>query len=103
MTEASEALGALPPASEEIATSFRVTLHAAADRQRHELTGNAERIHRLMADGKSRSAATIAAALGMTMRTARTHVLRLIGQGLIMEIGKGPTDPRRVYRRAGAR
>ncbi|MBM4063609.1 MAG: winged helix-turn-helix transcriptional regulator, partial [Planctomycetes bacterium] len=103
MTEACEALGAPPPTFEEIATCFRVTLHAAAGKQRLALSGTAERIHQLMADGKSRSTAAIAGKLGMSPRTVRTHILRLVEQGLIVEIGKGPTDPRRVYRRAGLR
>ncbi|MFG0316191.1 MAG: winged helix-turn-helix transcriptional regulator [Planctomycetota bacterium JB042] len=54
----------------------------------------------LLSDDESRSTAAIAAATGLTSRTARTHLKRLVESGLVVEIGEGPTDPRRVYRRA---
>lgn len=36
-------------------------------------------------------------ALGFSRRTTRTRLARLVGRGLVREIGTGPQDPRRRY------
>lgn len=39
----------------------------------------------------------IAAAIGLSPRATRTRLARLVGRGLVREIGTGPQDPRRRY------
>lgn len=99
MTQACEDMGLPPPELEELGTGFRVTLRRGRRAQLREPTGTAARILGLLADGSPRSTASIAAALGTTTRTVRTHLKQLVDDGRLVEIGRGPTDPRRVYRR----
>ncbi len=99
MIRASEDAGLPVPEFEEIGTGFRVTLHGGRRTRQREPEGTAGRILALLADGQSRSTASMAADLGVTSRTVRTHVKRLVEDGLLVEIGHGPTDPKRVYRR----
>ena len=42
----------------------------------------------------------IASAIGRSTRATRTRLSKLVDQGRIAAIGKGPQDPRRVYRKA---
>ncbi len=97
MTEACADMGLSAPTFEELGTCFRVTLRAGTQRVRSP-EGTAGRILDLLADGGERSTAKIAAALGVTPRTARTHLKRLVEDGLVVEIGHGKTDPTKVYR-----
>ncbi|MFN2428198.1 MAG: winged helix-turn-helix transcriptional regulator [Candidatus Binatia bacterium] len=39
----------------------------------------------------------IAPAIGLSPRATRTRLARLVGRGLVREIGTGPQDPRRRY------
>jgi DNA-binding MarR family transcriptional regulator len=39
----------------------------------------------------------IAAAIRLSPRATRTRLARLVGRGLVREIGTGPQDPRRRY------
>ncbi len=39
----------------------------------------------------------IAAVIDLSPRATRTHLARLVGRGLVREIGTGPQDPRRRY------
>lgn len=98
MIAACSDLGLSPPTFQEFGTCFRVALHAEARQAAHSPSGTAGRILELLTDGASRSTAVIAAELGVTTRTARTHLKRLVEEGLVAEIGRGPTDPTRVYR-----
>lgn len=41
----------------------------------------------------------IAKAIGRSTRATRTRLARLVNQGLVAVIGKGPQDPKRVYRK----
>jgi len=99
MSQACEEMGLPPPEFEEFGTCFRVTMRSAQVHEHSQPTGTASSILDLLADNQSRSTASIAEALGVTSRTVRTHLKRLVDTGLVVEIGKGPTDPRRVYRR----
>jgi ATP-dependent DNA helicase RecG len=38
-----------------------------------------------------------AAAIGLSPHATRTRLARLVGRGLVREIGTGPQDPRRRY------
>ena len=100
MTRACEEMGLPAPELEEIGTHFRVTLRCKPSSQDAGLTGTGQRIHDLLGDDAARSTSDIATALGVTPRTVRTHLKRLVEHGLIVEIGESATDPRRVYRRA---
>jgi predicted HTH transcriptional regulator len=96
MTQACEDMGMPAPEFEEIGTSFRVTLRHAPMGRLRVPTGTAGSILDALADGVSRSTATIAEALGVSSRTVRTHLKRLVDDGKVVEIGKSSTDPRRV-------
>jgi hypothetical protein len=39
----------------------------------------------------------VRAAIGLSPRATRTRLARLVGRGLVREIGAGPQDPRRRY------
>ncbi|MGK0352336.1 MAG: putative HTH transcriptional regulator [Planctomycetota bacterium] len=97
ITQTCAEMGLPPPTLEEFGTCFRVTLHATKGQSAHQPTGTAGLIYELLTDGKSRSTASIAKAIGVTSRTTRTHLKRLVDDGLVVEIAQGPTDPRRVY------
>lgn len=98
MTGACEEMGLAAPMFEEFGTCFRVTLHAGARERASLREGTAGRILELLADRSERSTAKIATHLGVTSRTARTHLKRLVEDGLVVEIGHGKTDPTKVYR-----
>lgn len=53
----------------------------------------------LTTDSK-RHAADITEATGLTPRATRTRVARLMGRGLVRDIGTGPQDPKRRFFRA---
>jgi len=42
-------------------------------------------------------ASEIAAVIGLTSRATRTRLARLVGNGLVREVGSGPQDPKRRY------
>ena len=50
-----------------------------------------------LADGQGRHTSEIAAKIGLTTRATRTRLARLVGRGMIREIGTGPQDPKRRY------
>ncbi|MCA8981231.1 MAG: putative DNA binding domain-containing protein, partial [Planctomycetes bacterium] len=97
MSEACAEMGLSAPTFEEFGTCFRVTLHSRAQRA-HSPGGTAGSILELLKDGVERSTAKIAAALGVTPRTTRTHLKRLVEAGLVVEIGRSKSDPTKVYR-----
>lgn len=99
MIRVCEEAGLPAPEFEEIGTGFRVTLHGGRKTPERDVEGTAGRILALLADGQSRSTSSIATALEVTSRTVRTHLKRLVENGLLVEMGHGPTDPKRVYRR----
>ena len=47
--------------------------------------------------GKGLLTSEIAGAIGLTPRATHTRLARLVGSGLVREIGTGPQDPRRRY------
>jgi predicted HTH transcriptional regulator len=96
MTSACREAGLATPVFEELATRFRVTISTArVERQRLDDTDQA--IMNCLADGKGRSTSQIAAAIGLTPRSTRTRLARMVGRGLVHEIGTGPQDPKRRY------
>lgn len=96
MTAACRDAGLASPVFEEIATRFRVTI-ATARVGRPVLDETDQAILARLAGGKGRLTSEIAAAIGLTPRATRTRLARLVGRGLVREIGTGPQDPKRRY------
>ena len=96
MTEACRELGLGPPRFEEVATRFRVTLFTERV-GRPALDETDQAIVEALAGGKGLLTSEIAAAIGLTPRATRTRLARLIGSGLLREVGTGPQDPKRRY------
>jgi ATP-dependent DNA helicase RecG len=99
MTAAYRDAGLAAPVLEELGTRFRVTLHTARTGSPAVDAADQAILHAL-AGGKGLSTREIAAAIDLTPRAARTHLAKLVGRGLVREIGTSPQDPRRRYFRA---
>jgi predicted HTH transcriptional regulator len=98
MTAACRDAGLAAPVFEELATRFRVTI-ATARAGRPVLDDTDQAILESLAGGQGHSTSEIAAAIGLTPRATRTRLARLVGRGLVREIGTGPQDPQRRYHR----
>jgi ATP-dependent DNA helicase RecG len=99
MSAACRYAGLAAPVFEELATRFRVTL-ATARVGRPVLDDTDRAILARLAGGKGRLTSEIAAAIGLTPRATRTRLARLVGRGLVREIGTAPQDPKRRYFKA---
>jgi len=84
------------PKFEEIGMQFRVTLYGAKS-SRHKLSGDERKIIEALRNGKGLSTKDIARIINKTERTARTKMLKLLEQGLVVEIGSGSQDPNKKY------
>ncbi len=96
MEQACRQTGLPMPILEEIATQFRVTF----GRQRvvePTLADLDERIVALLRGSPGLSTQAIAAAIKRTPRATRTRLRNLVGRGIVVELGKGPHDPRKRY------
>ena len=99
MTAACREAGLPDPVFEEIGTRFRVIVSTERiGPTRLDETDQA--ILDALAGGKGRPTSEIAKAIGLTPRATRTRLAKLVGSGLVREIGTGPQDPRRHYLRA---
>ena len=96
MTAACREAGLAAPVFEELATCFRVTLPTARV-GRSVLDQTDRAILARLAGGKGRLTSEIAQAIDLTPRATRTRLAKLVGRGLVREIGTGPQDPRRRY------
>jgi len=96
MTTACREAGLAAPVFEEIATRFRVTI-ATARIGRPTLDETDEAILARLAGGKGLLTSEIAKTIALTPRATRTRLARLVGRGLVREIGTGPQDPKRRY------
>ncbi len=93
MATACRDMGLAPPRFEEIATRFRVTLDTERiGRPALDPTDSAN--VETLAKGRGLPTSGIAQAIGLTPRATRT---RLVGSGLLREVGTGPQDPKRRY------
>ena len=96
MSAACRDAGLLPPVLEEIGTRFRVTLRLGrvgpptVDEIEKTILG-------LLRDGRGHMTSEISRAIGLTPRATRTRLLRLVGRGLVREVGTSPQDPHRRY------
>jgi len=99
MTEACQKAGLESPILEELGTHFRVTLPTLQvmtpkqdDRDQSILTA--------LSVDEGKSTREISEAIGLSARATRTRLTRLIGQGLVVEVGTSPQDPMRRYFRS---
>ncbi len=96
MAAACRAAGLPAPRLEEIGMRFRVTLSVLPERAL-ELDERDQKILATLAEGKGKSTQQIADAIALSPRATRTRLRALIERGLLVEIGSGPQDPRRLY------
>src|SRR5262249_3953407 len=88
------------PRFEEIATRFRVTIYS--ERVARPVVDKTDQaILDTLLDGEGRLTSEIAAVIALTARATRTRLARLVGRGLVREVGTGPQDPKRRYFKAG--
>jgi predicted HTH transcriptional regulator len=99
MTSACREMGLGPPRFEEVATRFRVTLFTERV-GRPALDEKDRAIVEALTGGKGLVTSDIAEAIGLTPRATRTRLARLVGSGLLREVGTGPQDPKRRYFRS---
>ena len=84
------------PVWEEIGVRLRVTLRTEQVRpQRIDPKDRA--ILDVLEDGKGRGTSEIAEEVGLSPRSVRTRLARLVERGLVSAVGTGPHDPRRKY------
>lgn len=102
MTAACRDAGLAPPALEEVATRFRVTLTPARVGPVTVDEINSA-ILATLADGEGHLTSEIAKVIGLTSRATRTRLAKLVESGLVGEIGTGPQDPKRRYYRTESR
>ncbi len=102
MIDETRSAGLPPPTFEEIGGRFRVTLrsHAAAE---PELSKDQRRLLDALTGAGSQGLPTsgLATAIGRSVRTVRIHMARLVELGFAVEVGSGPTDPKRRCVRTG--
>lgn len=96
MTTACREAGLAEPCFEEIATRFRVTIFTARV-SRPSLDETDAAIVASLANGTGRLTSEIAKVIKLTPRATRTRLARLVGSGVLREVGTGPQDPKRCY------
>ena len=96
MSTACREMGLAPPLLEEIATRFRVTIFTerVASPALDEID---QAIMGALASGKGLLTSEIARTIELSPRASRTRLARLVGSGLVREVGTGPQDPKRRY------
>jgi predicted HTH transcriptional regulator len=96
MTAACREAGLPDPLFEEIATRFRATIFTSQVNP-PTLDDTDQAIVDRLSDGQGKLTSEIAAVIGLTSRATRTRLARLVGNGLVREVGSGPQDPKRRY------
>ena len=99
MTTACRDAGLQAPVFEEIGTRFRVTVSTGRTGPA-ALDPTDQVILDTLAGGAGRLTSEIARAIDLTPRATRTRLARLVGRGLVREVGSGPQDPQRRYYRS---
>lgn len=100
MTAACREAGLAAPVFEEIGARFRATISSERVGP-SALDATDQAILEVLGREDGRLTSEIALAIGLTPRATRTRLSRLVGRGLVREIGSGPQDPRRRYFQAG--
>jgi predicted HTH transcriptional regulator len=96
MAAACREAGLPEPVFEELGTRFRVTISTRRI-GRPSLDDTDQAILDALGGGAGRLTSEIAQAIRLTPRATRTRLARLVGRGLVREIGTGPQDPKRCY------
>ena len=96
MTAVCRDAGLPPPIFEEIATRFRVTI-PTVPLGPTVVDATEQAILASLAEGQGMATREIAAIIGLSARATRTRLARLIGRGLVREIGTSAKDPQRKY------
>jgi len=105
--------GLAPPVWEEVGLRLRVTIHTIAAKRGdgtpivaeaelgaatgYALDATDQSILALLKDGGEYGSAQVATAVGLTPRSTRTRLAKLVSRGLVREVGTGPHDPKRRY------
>lgn len=97
MTRACDEAGLASPLFEEVATHFRVTLFAGPRRPRVVDEVDRAIVAALAGQAEGLSTSEVARRVHRTARTTRTRLEGLVGRGIVVEVGTGPTDPKRRY------
>lgn len=96
MISACREQGLPAPIWEEVAFRLRVTLRTERIRV-PEVDAKDRTILDLLEGDEGRRTRDIAEAIGLSTRSTRTRLARLVKRGLVREVGTGPNDPRRRY------
>ena len=96
MISACRAQGLPAPVWEEVGFRLRVTLRTERIRV-PEVDEKDRTILDLLEGDEGRQTRDIAEAIGLSTRSTRTRLARLVKRGLVREVGTGPHDPRRRY------
>lgn len=88
--------GFAEPLFEEIATHFRVTLFTQLI-ERPDLNDTDQLIIKVLKNKDGLSTKEISASIGKSLRITRIRLIKLIEQGLVIDIGSGINDPKRRY------
>ena len=99
MARACREAGLPEPVLEELGSGFRVTLRREGV-EGPDLDALDQAVLDFVQDRSGASTREIAAHLDRTPRAARTRLSRLVDLGLLVAVGSGPRDPRRVFHRA---
>jgi ATP-dependent DNA helicase RecG len=95
MDQACREAGLPDPEFVEVAGRLRVVIRSAATAPRPMISG-ADELLRVLASGDARTS-EIATALGKSIRWTRQRLNDLVDNGLVVELGQSPNDPRRRY------
>ena len=101
MIPACREAGTPPPMWEEVGARLRVTLQIGVAK-RVEVDDMEQAILRVIDDGSGLGTSEIARAIGLSPRATRTRLAKLVERGVVVEIGRGPQDPKRSYHRVRA-
>lgn len=96
MISACRKQGLPAPVWEEVGFRLRVTLRTERIRV-PEIDAKDRTILDLLEGDEGRRTREIAGAIGLSARSTRTRLARLVKRGLVREVGTGPNDPRRRY------
>lgn len=96
MISACREQGLPAPVWEEVGFRLRVTLRTERIRV-PEVDAKDRTILDLLGGDEGRRTRDIAEAIGLSTRSTRTRLARLVKRGLVREVGTGPHDPRRRY------
>ena len=91
--------GLPPPVWEEVGIRLRVTLRTGKVGP-EKVDPKDRTILDLLEGDDGRGTREIAHAIGLSTRSTRTRLAKLVARGLVREVGTGPNDPKRSYVKA---